>query len=192
MTIVRAGLGDRDALVALLAEAFADDPFIGWLVGGDPRRVRRYVRLVLERLTLPHGTVWTDANRRSVACWAPPGGWDLALGDQLRLLPALTRALGFGRLGPAARASARIEVGRPERHWYLALVATAPEARGQGLGRAVMAPALAEAAAEGVPALLETSAPANLAFYRSQGFAVTRELPPEEGSPPVWSMRRRA
>lgn len=152
--------------------------------------MRRYVRLVLEQLTLPHGTVWMSADRRSVACWAPPGAWDLGLGEQLRLLPGLVRALGFRRLMPAARASARIEQERPARYWYLALVATAAEARGRGLARAVLQPALAEAEGDDIPALLETSNEGNLGFYRKLGFEVVRELAAAEGAPPVWTMQR--
>lgn len=187
--IVRAGPADADALTEVLTEGFVSDPFVGWLVGGDPTRVRRYVRLVLERLTLPHGTVWMSADRRSVACWAPPGAWELGLGEQLRLLPGLVRSLGVGRLMPAARASARIEQDRPPRYWYLALVATAPEARGRGLATAVLEPAL-EAAEGDAPALLETSNERNVGFYRKLGFEVTRELPAADGAPTVWTMRR--
>ncbi|MBO6940884.1 MAG: GNAT family N-acetyltransferase [Deltaproteobacteria bacterium] len=178
-----------DALTEVLAEGFVTDPFVGWLVGGDAARVRRYVRLVLERLTLPHQSVWMSADRRSVACWAPPGAWELGLGEQLRLLPGLLRSIGWSRLMPAARASARIEQGRPERYWYLALVATATEARGRGLARAVLRPALDEAEGD-APALLETSNEGNLAFYRKLGFEVVRELPPADGAPAVWTMQR--
>ncbi len=187
--IVRASAADADALTEVLAGAFASDPFVSWLVGGDPARVRRYVRLVLEKLTLPHGTVWMSADRKSVACWAPPGAWELGLAEQLRLLPGLVRALGWKRLMPAARASARIEQDRPPRYWYLALVATAPEARGRGLATAVLEPAL-ELATRDAPALLETSNERNLGFYRKLGFEVTRELPAAEGAPPVWTMRK--
>ncbi len=90
---------------------------------------------------------------------------------------------------PAARASARIEQERPERYWYLALVATAKEARGRGLARAVLQPALDEAAGD-APALLETSNEGNLSFYRKLGFEVIRELPAADGAPPVWTMQR--
>jgi ribosomal protein S18 acetylase RimI-like enzyme len=185
----RAGPADVPALSGLLADAFVDDPFVRWVVGGSPERVARYVRLVLERLTLPHGTVWMDDGARSVAAWAPPRAWELGLGDQLRLLPPLVGAIGLRRLLPVARASARIEQGRPPRYWYLALVATASNARGQGLARAVMAPGLA-AADHDAPALLETSRPRNLGFYRGLGFEVVRRLPSLEGAPEVWTMRR--
>ena len=187
--VVRARPEDAEALTDLLARAFRDDPFVGWLAGGEPARVRRYVRLVLQQLTLPHGTVWMSGDRRAVAAWAPPGAWELGLGEQLRLLPRLVHALGWRRLMPAARVSARIEEGRPPRYWYLALVATEPEARGQGLGRAVIQPALERAAGE-APALLETSREANLGFYRRLGFEVVRHLPPEQGAPDVWTLSR--
>ena len=54
--------------------------------------------------------------------------------------------------------------------WYLSIIAIAPEAQGQGLGRLLLAPTLAEADAAGAVCYLETFSPRNLTFYERAGF----------------------
>lgn len=182
-----ARLEELDSVIALLDVAFERDPFVGWLTRGDARARRRYVTLVTRRLIAPRGRVFVDHSLRAVALWMPPGGWNLPLGAQLAMLPTLARVVGPRRLFRVAKVSAAIEEGRPEAHWYLALVGTSPEARGAGLGSAVVEAGLALARAEGVPALLETSNSANVRWYERFGFAIRRRLDPPD-APPIWTL----
>jgi hypothetical protein len=48
----------------------------------------------------------------------------------------------------------------------------------------------ANAHQRGVPAYLETSTEANVAWYRHHGFEVQHEVRPVAGGPPVWTMWR--
>lgn len=178
---------ELDAVIALLDVAFERDPFVGWLTRNDARARRRYVTLVTRRLIAPRGRIFVDDSLRAVALWMPPGGWSLPLGTQLAMLPTLARVVGPRRLLHVARVSAAIEEGRPEAHWYLALVGTIPTARGTGLGSAVVEAGLALARAEGVPALLETSNSANVRWYERFGFAIRRRLDLPD-TPPVWTL----
>lgn len=91
------------------------------------------------------------------------------------------------------RASELIERDRPSQCWYLALVATHPDARGQGLGRTVLQPGIERAERDCVPAVLETSNEANVGWYERLGFEVTRKLELnaiETGAPDVWTLRK--
>lgn len=178
---------ELDAVITLLDVAFERDPFVGWLTRNDARARRRYVTLVTRRLIAPRGRIFVDDSLRAVALWMPPGGWNLPLGTQLAMLPTLARVVGARRLFGVAKVSAAIEEGRPEAHWYLALVGTSPEVRGTGLGSAVVEAGLALARADGVPALLETSNSANVRWYERFGFAIRRRLDPPD-APPVWTL----
>ncbi|WP_306363678.1 GNAT family N-acetyltransferase [Nocardia sp. CC227C] len=84
-----------------------------------------------------------------------------------------------------------IEAHRPaEPVWGLAVVGVHPDHRGRGLGRAVIAPGLAAADTEHVPAFLETQDPTNVPFYESLGFETIGHVRlPEDGSP-HWAMLR--
>ncbi len=55
--------------------------------------------------------------------------------------------------------------------WYLSIVAVDPAAQGQGLGRKLLEPTIAEADRAGITCYLETFSPRNLSFYQRLGFA---------------------
>jgi GNAT superfamily N-acetyltransferase len=78
-----------------------------------------------------------------------------------------------------------------EPHWYLALLGTDPVMQGRGVGSALLAPAMAQADAEGLPCYLETQKEENLAFYGRQGFDLLHTIS-VPGSPTVWGMLRPA
>jgi len=184
---------DADAIVRTLVRAFADDPFVQWIVrpgARADRALRRYMELALSRMTLPHGAVYTTDDRACAALWAPPGTWDLSIGEQLSLLPSVARIVGLSRLALVARGLGAVEDRRPPPPWwFLALLGTDPAARGRGLGTAVMRPVLDRCDHERVAAILDTCVERNVRFYERFGFRVIGEVP-LPGGPRCWSMVR--
>ncbi|MET8529396.1 GNAT family N-acetyltransferase [Micromonospora sp. NPDC005172] len=71
--------------------------------------------------------------------------------------------------------------------WYLGVLGTHPDSAGRGWGRAVMRAGLARAAADGLPAILETSKPANVKLYRRVGWEVVGSLAEPV---PTWIMQQ--
>ena len=57
-----------------------------------------------------------------------------------------------------------------ESAWYLSIVAVDPAVQGQGLGRILLEPTIAEADRAGVTCYLETFSQRNLPFYQRLGF----------------------
>ncbi|MFM7270306.1 MAG: GNAT family N-acetyltransferase, partial [Actinomycetes bacterium] len=105
----------------------------------------------------------------------------------LRLLPiapaSLRRALQYQ--AATTRVHPKIE------HWYLVAIGVEPTQQGRGLGTALLAPGLAAADEQGLPAYLETEKERNLPFYGRHRFAVDRHLPaPVPSSPQIWTMLR--
>jgi ribosomal protein S18 acetylase RimI-like enzyme len=74
-------------------------------------------------------------------------------------------------------------------HWYLAVLGTAPDAQGRGLGSAVLGPVLEQCDRDGVGAYLESSKERNIDFYARHGFRVLEELRLLRG-PKMWKMWR--
>lgn len=185
---------DAEAIVRTLVRAFDADPFVDWLVRDDaarPRRMHRYMDTALRRVTLPHRQVWVSDDCRCAALWAPPGAWEMSLGQQLRLLPAVIEVVGATRLGSVARGLSEVEGRRPAPPWwFLALLGTDPEAQGRGLASATLAPVLARCDREGVPALLDTCSVDNLGFYERKGFRVISEVDLPADGPRCFTMRR--
>ena len=71
--------------------------------------------------------------------------------------------------------------------WYLGVLGTHPDNAGRGWGRAVMRAGLDRAAADGLPAILETSNPGNVELYRRAGWEVVGFLPEPV---PTWIMQQ--
>jgi GNAT superfamily N-acetyltransferase len=192
VTVRRAATIDLGGMVNALQLAFFDDPVMGYLFPDEHARrwrIAKLFRTELKAQYLPLGATWTTADHAGAALWAPPGHWQLPPARLARHAVPLFRAFGR-RLPRALRALTAVERRHPTGpHWYLAVLGTAPHRQGTGVGSALLAPVLARCDDEGVPAYLESSKEANLAFYSRHGFEVTEQIT-LPGGPPVWAMWR--
>ncbi len=195
MTIVvlQAQKANIRPLAALLARAFEDDPMMTWLFTDAARRRRRLsplFELALRHPRVRAGEVYTTADLAGVALWAPPDQWRTPIRNVLRALPQLIWTLRGG-LPAAVRTTTAIERVHPrEPHWYLAVLGTEPARQGQGIGSALLAPVLQRCDRDAIPAYLESSKEANVAFYQRHGFEVTGTVATADGGPTVWLMWR--
>lgn len=192
--IERAKRADIPALASMLATAFADDPFWLWLVGNGadaPQRMEKGFAAQLRHLALPHGLVYTAADRSAASLWSLPSQWHLGLGQQLRVLPDFVAAVGWHRLLTVQRAINAVQRAHPAQpHYYLQVLGVSPASQGRGLGQVLLAPGLRMADQQKRPVYLETANPDNLGFYRRFGFDVLDELSLPAGAPPLWLMWR--
>jgi GNAT superfamily N-acetyltransferase len=183
----------------VLADAFIDDP--GWVAIGPklPRRRWRYIyRTCLaairvgERWCGPSWSITEDGETIAVLTGCAPGLWPPPKGRTVvRLAPGPVLA-GPAVLARSLRAQRIIERAHPEHdHFLVWMFAVSPAHQRRGLGRRLMAEALALADADEVPAYLWTGNPDNLPYYRSHGYEVIGEtlLP---GGALNWFMERPA
>ncbi|WP_433126140.1 GNAT family N-acetyltransferase [Micromonospora sp. CA-240977] len=188
---------DRDAVVGSLVAAFVKDPVLRHLFPDEdtyPRYAAAFFgRLFDKRVHL--SSIWTIGGGASAALWDPPAGQPAA-GPAVG--PAAAPAAGRGSPEEApypADVLARVQSYGDAVYaalptypfWYLGVLGTHPDSAGRGWGRAVMRAGLDRAAADGLPAILETSNPANVELYRRAGWEVLGFL-----SEPVstWIMQR--
>jgi ribosomal protein S18 acetylase RimI-like enzyme len=192
--IRRASADDVPALVALLARAFDEDPVLDGAIRRDARRAaafRRFFALALQRLTLPSCEVYTTADRRGAALWAPPGRWRQGPLAQVRQLPDWAQIAGLSRLPVVCGPLTGLLRQHPHApHYYLFFLGVDPPCRGQGLGTALLRPVLERCDRAALPAYLENTNARNLPLYERHGFRVTREVLLAEGGPMVWPMWR--
>jgi GNAT superfamily N-acetyltransferase len=183
---------ERARVVEVLARGFYDDPLFEWMLPRDDRRLRRNERvfdLFARRAWMPQEETWTTDRLAGAACWMPPGTADQSVLEQLLMLPGLVAACGraFPRAMSILNAFDKDHPHEP--HWYLPVIAVAPEWQGRGFGAALLRPVLERCDAERLPAYLEATSPRNRALYERHGFAVTEELRIKD-APPVWRMWR--
>lgn len=186
------------AAAAALARAFQDDPLQAH-VFPDPeeRRARspahfepllRYGMLFGETLT-------TEGEPLGAAVWLPPSAWQVTPERAAMAgLDQLPKALGDEAAERFFSALAMIEPYHhrdvPASHWYLMVVGVSPEAKGQGLGRALIQPITDRADAEGLPCYLETAQSDNVAFYEHLGFQRVVDVVEPQSGLRLWTFRR--
>ena len=80
----------------------------------------------------------------------------------------------------------------PAPHWFLLALGVDPVWQRRGVGTTLLASTLADADRHGLPAYLETTSEANVAYYQRFGFTVAREAVPDTAGPRTWLMLREA
>jgi ribosomal protein S18 acetylase RimI-like enzyme len=189
---------DRPSAAAartLLAHAFADDPLFGWIF---PDRVHRlqamaaWLGVAVERY-LAGGSaeaVHEDGALTGVALWRSPAAPATGDADVLPtpdgLLTALTGAAHAAEVGRGFAAAREALPPAAEPHAYLHFLAVAPGAQGRGHGGRLLRTVLDRAA--GMVLRLDTTNPANLAFYRSHGLEVRHEARLGPTGPTIWTL----
>ncbi|MGK5440704.1 N-acetyltransferase [Micromonospora sp. URMC 105] len=177
---------DRERVIGSLVAAFTKDSVLRHLFP-DEASYPRYAAAFFGRLfdkRVQMGTIWTIEGGASVAIWEPPamqGEWpDDGLAAQLPA-DALARVHAYDEAVHAALPAAP--------YWYLGVLGTHPQYAGRRWGHAVMRVGLLRAAADGLPAILETSNPDNVEVYGRAGWEVVRAITEPL---PTWIMRHAA
>jgi ribosomal protein S18 acetylase RimI-like enzyme len=195
VAIRRATSADAEQAADVLADAFDGNEWTTWTIDGRDHhsRIRALQLLAIEHIGLPFGEVWIACDRPDgpvvgVAVWNDSRA---LAGIDLSRVDAEVARLEGDRHAAALEAAARGAAVRPvDDHLYLGTIGVAPGARRRGVGRALLEPLVAEADRTSRPVVLETSAPANLAFYRPRGFAPIHDQVLPDGGPHLWTLRR--
>lgn len=194
-TIRRLETADSDAVGAMQARAFFDDPLQAWALPDATTRLgllETMFTLLTRVMSVPMGESFADATLSTAAFWVPPGRWGEPLNDETRAaLSVLDGQLERSTTRRFAAANEVMHAAHPsEPHWYLQGLGTEPDRQGQGLATAVLAPILARADLEQTPCYLESTKLRNVAFYERQGFTVTQTIAVPDGGPTLWAMWR--
>jgi GNAT superfamily N-acetyltransferase len=166
---------DIDKVTACIADAFATDPI--WSVAlsradGRTDHHEPYWRNVVEG-AMRFGTVYQWDSGAAVSVWVPPGESEMTPELEEASEALLMQTLDANGVSAMHELYQRFEASRcgvPQKHAYLALLATHREYRGQGIGQALLAADLCKWDALGIPTYLESSNPANDHRYARAGF----------------------
>ncbi len=178
--------------VAVLSVAFAHDPVLSFLFPDPVARPGLLATFFAARLAAGVGMdrLYLSEQNESVSLWLPPlqegdpePSWDAVLAATVALMGEEETMKRFAALEPMVEAKPKTP------HWYLAFVGTRSESRGKGLGSALIKAVTDRCDAEGIPAALESSDPANVPLYERHGFRVTQVVEIQNG-PPIPMMWR--
>ncbi len=171
---------DREAVVATVVAAFVHDPAFRYFFPDDETYDAEATAFAgaLFDARVGHGTVWMLPGAEAVSLWEPPAAAAIA-----PVLPPIPVSEGAGRRIEAYEQAVHSAMTE-EPHWYLGVLATHPDHAGQRLGRAMITPGVERAADDGVPAILETTNPANVELYQRAGWTVVADI--DDGPLPIW------
>jgi ribosomal protein S18 acetylase RimI-like enzyme len=193
-----AGPGDIERIAETIALAFRDDPVWGPALAaadGGTSHLLPFWRLFVAG-AVPHGAVSVvdgpDGEAATVAVWLPPGADELTPEQEAEADALIEAALDAAGYAAYQELWTRFEDGHPHEpdHMYLSLLATHPAHRGRGIGQLLLAQNLAGFDAEGVPAYLESTNPANDHRYARAGFRPVGGFRSVIGDAPVTTMWR--
>lgn len=184
----------------VLARAFYDDPLMNYLIPEPERRTKALPWFMTVAATFGnrYGEVETTSGAvEGSAIWLLPGKTHMPPLQMMRCgMYAAPWKLGFGNLMRFMKTMEFVEKihkeQAPEDHWYLMVLGVEPQRQGQGIGSALMQPALAKADAAHLPAYLETQKEINVTLYRRHGFDVVVETDLPDNGPHIWCMKRPA
>ena len=180
---------DLDGVTATLTAAFATDPLWSWAFP-DPEDLSVWWRYCIAS-ALRYPWVRISGDYAAAAVWIPPDGVELTEEEEEGVEPLVRELIG-PRYDGVLELLDRFEASHPrdEPHYYLSLLGTDPDHRGQGLGMALLMEDLKLIDAEGMPAFLESSNPANNARYERLGFRQVGEFTTPDGARTVATMWR--
>ena len=189
--ITRATPDRLAVLCSLLGRAFVAEPMLQWsmAIHGDvaPRLIKQF-ELFNETL-VDAGMLWEAGSALGAAVWIPADAGD-AYEEAFEASRAGVHALtdDGGRRWDAFWEW--VESHTPDEPvWHLDAVGVEPEARGTGLGAALVRHGLERARADGTPAFLETGTARNVPVYEHFGFRTVEAARAPGGGPKVWFMR---
>lgn len=173
------------------SRGFYDDPVMSWVFPDDGKR---RAQLQVSFATLASRFAARDGrvdliDEACVAMWLPPDPPPPPPPEEETRPPDSWQLFSADIAERFTVLGAVMEAAHPaEPHWYLGVVATVPEAQGQGLGARILGPVLDICDREGLPAYLESSNARNLPFYFRLGFVQTGEIVVPDGPTlfPMW------
>jgi GNAT superfamily N-acetyltransferase len=184
---------DVDTVVAILVDAFHDDPTWSWAFPDPSRRAEQLGRLwrLFVDGAARYPWTWLSAGNTATSVWIPPHGTELS--DEQETV--FEQAIAEYPDAEAARVQHALELFEQAHptdvpHFYLSLLGTSAEHRGHGYGLALLADNLRQVDEAGMPAYLEASNPANVALYARYGFVPHGSVVLPDGGPEVITMWR--
>lgn len=184
----------HQALADILADAFANDPVMNWIIP-EPGLYPDFFSLLVRDTFAPQGLMHLDGQDRGAALWLPPGA-SFTVRPSLAVVSLFGRLLLRRGLGPLLRIPQQGKVFErhhpSEPHYHLVFIGARQAAQGQGVGSALIKQGTRICDQQHMPAYLESSNEANVPLYQRHGFEVIAEEDLPSGGPRVWFMWREA
>lgn len=182
----------------LLAEAFYDSPVLVKLFGDTSKRTRLlpiFFNFIVRYGLLTGDVHISSTNLEGVAIWIRSDKDHVNLSTLLQIafpsLPMLKIGRTLTGLIQYDKYVTRMRKKHlPSLHWYLHMLAVAPEHQGNGHAGRLIKPMLARIKQQQLPCYLETQEPQNVEIYKHCGFKILEQTTIPNLNIPNWAMLR--
>jgi len=171
-------LSDLDAMSQVLAQSFAEDPLVSFILPNAKTRVQTIAKFfrAMGRLNIRNQQAFGISDPlEGVAVWVSPNKPDTSASpkDLLTFIPLLFSAYPFGARKARAvfrQIEAHHKKYASEPHFYLDNLGVLASARGKGLSSKLIRPFLEMADSQKVSAYTDTVTKSNVPLYEHFGF----------------------
>jgi ribosomal protein S18 acetylase RimI-like enzyme len=189
VNVAATSAGEITLVTDVVTEAFLADPVWSW-VFKNPQDMRAYWTMFIKS-ALRYPYVFHTEKYEAVSVWIPPGGSSFLPDDDQNFERIMARLCGK-RVSQVLGFLANFDKAHPrsEPHYYLGLLGTAAQHRGQGIGLSLLRHSLRLLDTLEMPAYLESSNSLNNSKYLALGFEVVSSFQVPENGPVVTGMWR--
>lgn len=178
-------------IATALTDAFFDDPvFTWWIPDADRRRATLRPFFKLSTATfLVHDEVYVNGDLTGTVVWGPPTN-PTGIEDEEEYGSRLEQIVADVDLPRLYEIVAMLEEKHPrEPHFFLQWAGVVPDHQGQGIGSALLTPALQRCDRDRMSAYTEATSLRNRRLYERHGFTFLSEIAPAS-CPPLYRMWR--
>lgn len=166
---------DRNFVITVLAEAFANNPSVLDAVYPDAKKEQRVLRLMefAFDVGIGRGTVYVSADECGTMIFDNPVRARSKFSENIHVFRLINGCIGWRRLSYLKKKQQMLASKRPATdHLYLSYIGVRPGGQGKGTGGKMVEELKKISAGKKWPVYLETSWPANVKFYEQRGFEV--------------------
>ncbi|QEM09173.1 GNAT family N-acetyltransferase [Mucilaginibacter rubeus] len=176
--MIAATKSDRNDIVSMLTEAFADNKSVNYIIAdpGDRKQIKALMGYSFDVCEM-FGKVFITEDRRGCALLLYPQEKRPTLRGFWLDIKLIFQAVGILNIGKALNRESAIKRLQPGGAMvYLWFIGVSPESQHHGVGSKLMQEIIQMADDQNLPVLLETSVPENIGWYSRFGFKTYAEL----------------
>ncbi len=175
----RADYTDKDFVVNILANSFAENKSVNYIIKQDRYKHRRIEELMKYsfRLCSKFGKTYVSSNKQACALVIFPDKKKTTIKSILWDIQFILKAIGIGNIRKALQRESKIKKCHPAIPFtYLWFIGTEPSEQGNGVGTALIKQIISDSDNLNRPICLETSTIENIPWYKKFGFTIYKEL----------------
>lgn len=177
--MIRADYKDKELIVDILTNSFADNKSVNYIIKQDSRRMERIRNLMDYSFEVCYmfGDVFLSDNRKGCALIVKPEKKKTTLKSILLDTNLILKSTGLSNVKKAMDREGKIKKLQPQKPtYYLWFIGVDPKEQNKGTGSTLLREVIKQGELKNRPVTLETSTLKNIPWYEKFGFKVYNEL----------------